>query len=102
MEGEDRGALGDDPHRPEEVRLHDLEADNSRLRSELNVKDQEIENLRSKVEGLSVSFSLCICEICMNVFCSFLSNHWTRPTPKNRYVLHTTLFLQNKGRRPSA
>ena len=57
MESGDEGALGGDPCRPEEARLQDLEADNSRLRSQLNVKDQEIEELNTKVQGLLVSYS---------------------------------------------
>ena len=57
MESGDEGALGGDLHRPEEARLQDLEADNSRLRSQLNVKDQEIEELNTKVQGLLVSYS---------------------------------------------
>ena len=57
MESEDEGVIGGDLHRPEEARLQDLEADNSRLRSQLNVKDQEIEELNTKVQGLLVSYS---------------------------------------------
>ena len=57
MESEDEGVIGGDPCRPEEARLQDLEADNSRLRSQLNVKDQEIEELNTKVQGLLVSYS---------------------------------------------
>ena len=57
MEGGDEGVLGGDLHRSEEARLQDLEADNSRLRSQLNVKDQEIEELNTKVQGLLVSYS---------------------------------------------
>ena len=57
MESEDEGVIGGNPCRPEEARLQDLEADNSRLRSELNVKDQEIEELNTKVQGLLVSYS---------------------------------------------
>ena len=57
MESEDEGVIGGDPCRPEEARLQDLEADNSRLRSQLNVKDQEIEELNTKVRGLLVSYS---------------------------------------------
>ena len=59
MESGDEGVLGGDPCRPEEARLQDLEADNSRLRSQLNVKDQEIEELNTKVQGLLVSY-ICI------------------------------------------
>ena len=70
MEGGDEGVLGGDLHRPEEARLQDLEADNSRLRSQLNVKDQEIEELNTKVQGLLVSYT-------RSYFCPPLSNQGT-------------------------